>query len=398
MTTLTFQLLFFVFGAISIWLSYRSYRSGRDYLAYVRSELAKPVPDAFGPTVVILPCRGAETGLLENLRAVASQDHPDHRVLFVVDDVADAAVPAIRKVMDEFPNTQMIIAPKAANAGQKVENIREALLAVGPDTAAVAFADSDGRPHPHWLRYLTAPLADETVGAATGYRWFIAERQTLSSELLAAWNASIASALGPRRRSNFCWGGATAMRRSDIEQWQIRERLGGTLSDDFIIAETVLSSGSEIHFVPQALTPSRGDTTFFGLLEFTTRQMKITHVYAPHLWRLSLIGSFIFTAVMAAAVIQLTAGDLLQQAGAVILLIAVVGFSVLKARDRLRAVMAAMSPSAEKLRRQILPQCILWPAATILFFFNCTAGIFSRTIVWRGIKYKMISKKETEIL
>ena len=202
MTTLTFQLLFFVFGAISIWLSYRSYRSGRDYLAYVRSELAKPVPDAFGPTVVILPCRGAETGLLENLRAVASQDHPDHRVLFVVDDVTDAAVPAIRKVMDEFPNTQMIIAPKAANAGQKVENIR----------------DADGRPHPHWLRYLTAPLADETVGAATGYRWFIAERQTLSSELLAAWNASIASALGPRRRSNFCWGGATAMRRSDIER------------------------------------------------------------------------------------------------------------------------------------------------------------------------------------
>ncbi len=36
---------------------------------------------------------------------------------------------------------------------------------------------------------------------------------------------------------------------------------------------------------------------FRELFEFSNRQLKITRVYAPHLWKSVLIGSFLFTTV-----------------------------------------------------------------------------------------------------
>ena len=67
--------------------------------------------------------------------------------------------------------------------------------------------DSDARPRNDWLRLLVAPLADEGMGAATGYRWFIPNKGGFASRLRSVWNASIASALGERSEtSKSGWG------------------------------------------------------------------------------------------------------------------------------------------------------------------------------------------------
>jgi hypothetical protein len=60
-----------------------------------------------------------------------------------------------------------------------------------------------------------------------------------------------------------------------------------------------LRRGSQrpIKFVPQCLTPSFEDCSFRELIEFTTRQLKITRTYAPHLWKPLLMGSAIFVLV-----------------------------------------------------------------------------------------------------
>ncbi len=118
----------------------------------------------------------------------------------------------------------------------------------------------------------------------------------------SAWNASIASALGPNTKTNFCWGGSMAIRRNDFMQTEMREKWQGTLSDDFVVTKALNEAGLPIIFVPQALTASVEDCTFSELLEFTTRQMKITRVYAPHLWKLSFIGSGVFNIVMIAGI------------------------------------------------------------------------------------------------
>ena len=82
-----------------------------------------------------------------------------------------------------------------------------------------------------------------------------------------------------------------AVSRKTFERLKLRDRLKGTLSDDFTVTRAVREAGLDIRFVPQALTPSTDYCTFREMLEFTTRQMKITRVYATRLWLISFFGS-----------------------------------------------------------------------------------------------------------
>ena len=88
-----------------------------------------------------------------------------------------------------------------------------------------------------------------------------------------------------------------AIRREHFEKLNISEKWRGVLSDDFTITRAMKEANLPIYFVPQALTVSVEDCTFKELLEFTTRQMKITRVYSPNLWISSFIGSFLFNLV-----------------------------------------------------------------------------------------------------
>src|SRR5258708_37460246 len=56
-------------------------------------------------------------------------------------------------------------------------------------------------------------------------------------------------------------------------------------------------AGLPIKFVPHCLTPSFEACTFRELIEFTTRQLKITRANAPHLWQAALTGSVLFVLV-----------------------------------------------------------------------------------------------------
>src|SRR5207249_20431 len=95
---------------------------------------------------------------------------------------------------DTPPAAKLVIAPKATGSSQKVKNLREAVLHVDDASQILVFVDSDARPSTDWLQNLAAPLQDEKIGAATGYRWFIAENPGFGSEMRSVWNASIASA------------------------------------------------------------------------------------------------------------------------------------------------------------------------------------------------------------
>jgi hypothetical protein len=147
------------------------------------------------------------------------------------------------------------------------------------------------------------------------------------------------------------------------------------------------------------MTPSIDNCSFGQLIEFTTRQMKITRVYAPHLWKLSLFGSGLFSLVVVwafAAILFSTTNSWLVL-GAIVTLIMVSAFSIGKAFLRLKAVMLAMPQHSRLIRRQIFTQCTLWLLAPPLFLLNSIAALFSRKMFWRGIEYEMVSPTETRI-
>ena len=410
-------ILFYILAFLLIYFSYRSFRGGIDYLNYFKKELAK-VPSYLAPfATVICPCKDAEEGLKENLEALFELEYPEYEVVFVVNDENDPAVQIVERLIrlenhpvGETPTpllrkegsffAKLVVASQAIDSSQKVENLREAVLHADERSEVFVFVDSDARPSKHWLRSLVVPLKNENVGAATGYRWFISQTPTFASELRNIWNATIASQLGPNTNGNFCWGGSMAIRRSVFEKLDIREKWRGTLSDDFTVMRAVRAAGLEIVFVPQALTPSISDSTFREMFEFTTRQMKITRVYAQKFWLMSFFGSGLFCLVMlwSLGIAIFSRENNLTVFAAIATLVIVSAFSIGKSHLRLRAVRLVLSQYEHDLRRQTLAQLTLWVVSPLVFFANCIAALLSRRIRWRGRTYEMVSHRETRVV
>jgi cellulose synthase/poly-beta-1,6-N-acetylglucosamine synthase-like glycosyltransferase len=393
---------YYFFAGLLVYLSLKSFLGGIKYHRFVVDGLRERSSETPFATI-FAPCRGVEQGLPDNLAALFDLEYPAFEIVFVTDDAGDASVPVIKKLISDHAGSipaKLVIAPKAEASGQKVENLREAVLHADVRSEIYAFVDSDVRPTRRWLRSLSSALDGENVGAATGYRWFLSEKRGLGSELRSAWNASIASALGPNRSSNFCWGGALAIRKDLFDSIGMRDRWKGTLSDDFAVTRAMRAEGLDIAYAPGALTPSFDECSFAEMLEFTTRQMKITRVYGTRFWVMSMVGSSLFTLVMAAslAVVLFSRQNDLGVVAAVATLALVTVFSVGKSWVRLKAVEAALPEYKDHIKRQFFPQCTLWAVTPAIFMFNSFAALLSRRIRWRGYVYELKSPNETVII
>jgi ceramide glucosyltransferase len=396
--------VFYFFAAIVIWLGILSLRGGFNFAAYVRRETARPLPDFAPFASVIAPCRGLEGGLRENIAALAQQGYPQYEIIFVMDRADDPALAVVEEIINtgstERVSAHIVIAGDAVDCGQKVHNLRAAVAEVDPRSTALVFVDTDARTQPGWLRSLVANLADTEIGAATGYRWFVPLNGNFPSQLRSVWNASITSALGERDDKNFCWGGSTAIRRSTFEELKIGERWQGTVSDDFTMTRLLQEAKLPIHFVPACLVASLERCSVKELLEFTNRQLKITRVYAPHLWEPLLIGSLLFCAVffgglalvITRAVLHLTFSLPLA------LLFLIYSLGAAKAYVRLKAVAIPLANYEEQLSQSLPKHLLLWPLASALYLSNALIAGFSRRIEWRGITYELKSATEAVII
>jgi hypothetical protein len=83
-------------------------------------------------------------------------------------------------------------------------------------------------------------------------------------------------------------------------------------------------------------------------------------------------------------------------AGVTILLVALL--SVGKSWLRLKAVRLILTDYQSELRRQFLPQNVLWLLAPAVFLYNCVAAGLSRKMAWRNVHYELVSATQTKIL
>ncbi len=393
--------LFYPFAAVLIFLGYKSLRSGIYYLQFFRQELAKPKSNFSPFASIIVPCRGLDQNLHENLTALFSQNYLNYEVIFVVDNENDESVKIIKEVSRQGvkqAKSKLAVAGKTTDSSQKVHNLREAVLRVSDESEVFVFVDSDARPDKDWLKNLIAPLKNEKIGCTTGYRWFISKRGGFSSQFRAVWNASIASALSANQYGNFCWGGSLGIRRETFEKLEIREKWRGTLSDDFVVTRRMQDAKLPIYFVPQCLTATVEDCTFRELLEFTTRQLKITRVYAPNLWKASFVGSFLFTAVFWSGILLLFFISGWHFWLIFVFIIVIFSLGAGKAWLRLTAAKLVLKDFEKELKRQFLWQITLWTISPALYFYNCFCALLSRKINWRGIEYNLLSPNSTKII
>jgi len=333
------------------------------------------------------------------------QDYPTYEIIFVTDRADDPALKVVEELRASIGEikriaSRIVVSGDAIDSGQKVHNLRAAVAKIDPGSEVFVFVDTDARPHVKWLRSLVAPLRDEQMGAATGYRWFMPVRGGLAAHLRSVWNASIASALGAHADKNFCWGGSTAIRRAVFERLKVADRWRGTVSDDFTLTRVLQEAKLPIHFVTDCLTASFDDCGFRELFEFTTRQLKITRVYAAHLWQAVLFGSLLFVLAffggLALVIVRAALG--LSIVAPLILVAIIFALGAAKAWIRVRAVTIALANYGLHLRSGLLAHLLLWPFASALFLCNALAAACSRRINWRGISYELKSPTEMIIV
>ena len=230
-------------------------------------------------------------------------------------------------------------------------------------------------------------------------RWFVPNNNGLATAFLAAWNASVVTMLGARQK-NFCWGGGTAIRRSNFEQSGVLDEWKNSVSDDYSLTRSLERTNRSIVFIPECLTLSYVETDFPGLLEFTNRQILITRVYADKVWTSAAVTHLLYCVTLLFGVL-LILSDMLEQRPAfhiVMLTFLPVLLSAIRSSIRLIGVTEALPAGRSQIMGQSWIYILLAVFIPFLYLANFVNSLITRKIRWRGMAYELISPDQTRIV
>jgi ceramide glucosyltransferase len=346
-----------------------------------------------GRVLVVSPCKGDDPELEGNLRALLAQDYPDYEVVFVVEDAADAACPAIRRAMAGCPHTpaRLIVAGRAEGCGQKIHNLRAATADLPDAIRQLAFFDSDGRPRPFWLRTAIYKHYLPRIGATTGYRWLIPQKATLANHLVCAVNCNVMAVLG-RNSHHLVWGGSWAIRRETFARLGIRDAWQGKLSDDLVASDRLARAGLEVRFDPACVLTSPADFNWPQMFEFVRRQYCITRHYAFRWWLLALAAATVANLAWLAS-LGLLAGMMFAKSPLAWLpasvLAALYGLGVYRGWA-MQSLAAVYSPQHLRELRGVRRWHIAGNfAVNFVQWLGLVASAFGNRVRWRSIDYKL---------
>jgi ceramide glucosyltransferase len=364
----------YILAVIAIFQGIVTLLDGLRAARYMR--MYRPEPTALRDrAVVFCPCKGTDPEFEKNIQSILNQDYPNYTAQFIVESEDDPAHTVLRQL-----GANVLVAGKTLDRGQKVHNLATA-VAQRPDADIYVFCDSDARFQHNWLSRLLAPL--DRTNITTGYRWYAATRFDFPTLMRSAWNASSVSILGDHNR-NFAWGGSTAIYRETFLRLKILDAWRGCVSDDYAITRAAQAAHTRIVFVPECLIPSYGECSFRELLEFSTRQIIITRVYHPGLWRVGFIGHTIFNAAFWFLPFRHP-----------LLWLVIYALSAAKCWVRYSAVKTVLPRSS--LSRQGWFYILCSPLVALVYLYNLAVSAAGTEIVWRQIHYKLVSPNETHV-
>lgn len=258
---ITYYLLLF-FGIVAVLASIYSYYLGIKFDDHVSISLNKR-RRAFTPrTCVVMACKGDEPELEKHVEAILNQDYPNYRTIIVTDSVKDPAYFIINSILNSHAgkDAHLYNSDSHPRASGKVAALLTAIERDAGTSEAFAFVDSDASVPPRWLADLVAPLADDSVGATTGFRWYFPSRGGFWSHVESAWNAS-GTNLMFNERYNFPWGGAMAIRTEKMKTIDIQRVWKDAISDDLSLNSALRKQRYRTIFVPQCTVATHSQTT-----------------------------------------------------------------------------------------------------------------------------------------
>lgn len=355
----------------------------------------------YGRALLLIPCRGKDLGLEDNLETLLQQDYEPYQVRFIVESQSDPAYAVIQWVMARHPEIlcEVLVAGPALSGGQKVHNLRMATAELPRRAKYLAFVDSDAQLSPHWLSAITSRLDRETIAVTTGYRWFLPERDSLANLLLYSINTNYALLFGPNTPA-FIWGGSWAIRRQRFESLGIRQAWQGTLSDDLVATQVVRRHELQAAFEPNCMVGSPLDMNFREVLAFLRRQYLIGRYYAPRSWAFALVSVLFATAMFWGSLVGgLTAWAWGQPAGGTLLATAAILYGISLLRGAIRSRMATLYFPEKKglLRRACHFDTWAMPLVGLVHSAALLSSVAGRQLVWRGIRYRLFAGGKAEL-
>jgi ceramide glucosyltransferase len=210
---------------------------------------ARVLPNYTPGVSVLKPVLGVDFASHENFCSFCLQDYPEYEILFAVSGDADPAVPLIRRIIADFPerNIRLLVGAEHLGANRKVNKL--ARLAREARHEVLVLTDGDVRVGPHYLREVTAPLADRRIGAVTSFYRGIAEKNLgaeieavgassdfFAGVLMADWMEGITFALGASIATTKEWLGKIGG----------FEAIADALADDYELGHRIVKAGGEV--------------------------------------------------------------------------------------------------------------------------------------------------------
>jgi ceramide glucosyltransferase len=353
-------------------------------IRFFRRERSRQLP-VFTPAVSLLkPVRGVDFGSYENFASFCVQNYHDYEILFCVNEMSDAAVPVIEKVIRDFPERRIRILSNATQFGsnRKVNNL--ALLTREAKHPILLQTDGDVRVGPNYVRELVAPFADPAVGVASCFYRGIAQNsfwaeleavgtasEFFAGALLAEWKEGITFALGASVGTTKSW----------LAKIGGYEALANLLADDYELGKRVHQAGGKVLFCREpvwTMYPAQGAKGFW---EHQVRWARTVRLCRPASYFGLLFTHGLPWALLAAAVAPtawIAAGYLLAYAALRFMMAGVVGI---------------WGVGDAVLRRRLW----LVPVRDLLNFAVWLAGFASNRVTWGGLEYMMKDGKMTEV-
>lgn len=185
-----------------------------------------------------------------------------------------------------------------------------------------------------------------------------------------------------------------AIRNAVFQEAAVEKSWRGALSDDYVLTHAVRRAGYRVVFVPRCLVQTAGPVTLGEVFDWCHRQMAITRVYWPNLWRIAGGSQVAYCTFLGAAAVATLNGNL----AAAILLTSVLLLGVASGQVRARAIQSLGQVWKERLHRYTSAYVLLVPAVGLLTAYGFIRSALSRRIEWRGKIYEMRSPSETILL
>ena len=379
--------------------SLQVYRNYRYALSKYKRERSQYRPR----TVLIVPCKGIDSAFQKNISSFFDQDYENYLLWFVVAEKSDPAYEELCKLQTRLSknskarDVQTFVAGQGESCSQKIHNLLYCYERIDDDVEVLAFVDSDVCIRKDWLSHIVYPLRKSKHGAASGYRWFIPQKNDLASLALSAVNAKIAQLLG-NVRFNQAWGGSMAIRVDVFRQIGLDKIWSRALSDDLSLSYGVKKAGKKVVFVPACLVASYESTTWPELFEFGRRQFLITRISAPRTWWFGL-GSSLYSVLglYGGAGLAVYAGFIGEKNLLLFASVPIVFFAgqFIRAILRQKMIGKLLEKDRPQMKFAMAADILLFWLWSLLLFILIISSVAGRTIVWRGVRYKLLGPTDT---